>query len=153
MNMGKKIVLLLLCSWICLLITGGATVSAAANPYLVAGIENPTEFETAFAALQKAVAAGDRGQVADFILLPLRVNGWLDETQGKISRQFTSRQEVMDNYPEIFTPQVQAAIQKQKVDKLFVNWQGVMVGNGEAWLSVGVKTPVRYGIFAVNLGQ
>lgn len=151
--MKKKIVLLLLGSWLCLLIAGGAVVSAAANPYLVAGIENPVEFEAAFAAVQKAVVADDRGKVADFILLPLRVNGWLDETQGKISRQFTSRQEVLDNYPEIFTPQVQAAIQKQKVDKLFVNWQGVMVGNGEVWLSAAVKPPLRYGIFAVNLGQ
>ncbi|MBV5337424.1 MAG: hypothetical protein J0653_05585, partial [Deltaproteobacteria bacterium] len=97
--------------------------------------------------------ADDRGKVADFILLPLRVNGWLDESQGKISRQFTSRQEVLDNYPEIFTPQVQAAIKKQKNDKLYANWQGVMVGNGEVWLSAAVKPPLRYGIFAVNLGQ
>ena len=51
---------------------------------------------------------------------------------------------------EIFTPRVREAIAKQKVADLFVNRQGVMVGKGEAWLSVSDKEPHRYGIISVN---
>ena len=99
--------------------------AAPANPYAVAGIENAAEFEAVFASLQKAVAANDRSRVADLVLYPLR---------------------------EIMTPTVRKAIVEQKIANLFVNWQGVMVGNGEAWLSVSGKDPKRYGIIAVNLG-
>ena len=148
--MRKLLVLLLLgmCCWL-----GAAnTLQAAENPYSAAGIENPAEFEKAFKALQTALAAGDRGKVADAVLLPLRVNGWVDENQVKVVRLFTSRQEVIENYADIFTPKIKEAIVRQKVSALFVNWQGVMVGNGEAWLSISEKTPVRYGMISINLG-
>ncbi|MBP2666238.1 MAG: hypothetical protein H6Q76_1218 [Firmicutes bacterium] len=150
MNMGRAVCALVIgvCLWM-----GGenAVLQAAANPYAVAGIENAAEFEKTFAELQVAVAANDRGKVTDLILYPLRVNGWMDETNGKSTVKFDTKPEVMDNYDEIFTTQVKAAIAKQKVAAMFVNWQGAMVGRGEAWLSVSGKEPRRYGIIAVNL--
>ena len=127
-------------------------LAAPANPYTVAGIENAAEFEAAFASLQKAVAANDRSRVADLVLYPLRVNGWRDELKGKGTFMFATKPEFLDNYDEIMTPPVRKTIVEQKIAKLFVNWQGVMVGNGEAWLSVSGKEPKRYGIIAVNLG-
>ncbi|NMC31744.1 MAG: hypothetical protein GYA36_04680 [Veillonellaceae bacterium] len=130
----------------------GEAQAAPANRYAVAGIENAAEFETAFAELQKAVAANDRSRVADFVLYPLRVNGWWDELKGKGTFMFATKPEFLDNYDDIMTPQVRAAIVQQKVANLFVNWQGVMVGNGEAWLSVSAKDPKRYGLSAINLG-
>ena len=141
---------------LCLWLAGGSSILQAApapNRYAVAGIENAAEFEKTFADVQAAVAANARSKVADHILYPLRVNGWTDEVKGKGAVNFDTRQEVLDNYDEIFTPQVKAALAKQKVAELFVNWQGVMVGNGEIWLSVSEKTPRRYGIIAVNLVQ
>ena len=141
------LVLLLICP---LGLTG--VQAAPANPYAVAGIGNAAEFEAAFAELQKAVAANDRSRVADFVLYPLRVNGWWDELKGKGTFMFATKPEFLDNYDDIMTPQVRKAIVQQKVANLFVNWQGVMVGNGEAWLSVSTKDPKRYGLVAVNLG-
>ena len=133
-------------------LSGLSTAQAAAdNRYAIAGIENAAKFEADFLKLQAAVAANDRNKVADSILYPLRVNGWIDGATGKTTKQFTSRKEVMEDYDEIFTPQVKEAFAKQKVADLFVNWQGVMVGKGEAWLSASEKTPVRYGISTVNL--
>ena len=150
MNMGRAVCALVI--GVCLWMGGGNSVlQAAASPYTVAGIENAAEFEKTFASLQVAVAANDRGKVADLILYPLRVNGWMDETNGKSTVQFATKPEVMDNYDEIFTTKVKTAITKQKVADMFVNWQGVMVGGGEAWLSVSEKEPRRYGIIAVNL--
>ena len=139
----------------CLWLSGGSGVlqAATSNPYAVAGIENAAEFEKAFAGLQAAIAANDRSRVADHVLYPLRVNGWQDDLKGKGTFQFETKQELLDNYDEIFTSRVKAAITQQKKADLFVNWQGVMVGKGEAWLSVSGKEPRRYGIFAVNLAQ
>ena len=131
--------------------SGTAVLASSENRYAVAGIENAAEFEKAFLTLQAAVSANDRGKVVDFVLYPLRVNGWLGEATGKATVQFTTRQEVMGNFDDIFTTRVKEALVKQKVGDLFVNWQGVMVGKGEAWLSISDKTPVRYGIIAVNL--
>ncbi|MHC1761200.1 MAG: hypothetical protein AB9917_17155 [Negativicutes bacterium] len=147
-------VLFVLMLGVCVWMGGGNGVLQAApaeNPYAVAGIDNATEFEKAFNVLQAAVAANNRNKVADHILYPLRVSGWRDELIGKGTFQFETRQEVLDHYDEIFTPQVKTAIVQQKTVNLFVNWQGVMVGNGEAWLSISEKAPRRYGIFAINL--
>ena len=146
-----KTFLMMLALFLLLSIGMDGLQAAPANPYAVAGIENAAEFEAAFADLQAAVAANDRNKVADDVLYPLRVNGWRDEIKGKATVQFSSKQEVLDNYDEIFSPQVRAAIVQQKTADLFVNWQGVMVGKGEAWLSVSSKEPRRYGIFAINL--
>ena len=128
-----------------------ALQAAPASPYAVAGIENAAEFEKVFAALQKVVAVNDRSKVADLVLYPLRVNGWTDDVKGKGSVQFGTKAELLDNYDEIFTLQVREAIVGQKVAELFVNWQGVMVGKGEVWLSASDKKPGRFGISAVNL--
>lgn len=138
---------------ICLLVFGAnsAVQAAPINPYSVAGIEQPAEFEKTFAALQKAVASNNRNQVAELVLYPLRVNGWIDAVNGKSTVQFDTKPELIDNYDEIFTSQVREAIIKQKVAELFVNWQGVMVGKGEAWLKVSDKDPRRFGISAINL--
>ena len=147
-------VLFVLMLGVCVWLGGAGGVLQAAspeNPFVVAGIENAAEFETSFAGLQTAVAANNRSKVADFILYPLRVNGWRDELKGKGTYQFETRQDLLDHYDEIFTPQVKTAIIQQKTGNLFVNWQGVMVGNGEAWLSISEKEPRRYGIFAINL--
>ena len=129
-----------------------AAAEVPENRYAAAGIENAAEFEAAFSALQAAVAANDKGKVADSVFLPLRVSGWTDENSNKSSLQVSSRQELMDKYDEIFTAQVKEAFARQKIAELFVNWQGVMVGKGEVWLSVSDRTPVRYGILSVNLG-
>ena len=149
---GKLWALVLICGVLLSAISGSAAAAAATDRYLVAGIENAAEFEKAFFALQAALKADDRGKVADAVLYPLRVNGWMGDAEPKATVQFSSRPEVLENYDEIFTSQIKETIIQQKIEKLFVNWQGVMVGNGEAWLAASAKQPVRYGIIAVNLG-
>ena len=147
-------VLLVLMLGVCVWLGGAGGVLQAAspeNPFVVTRIENAAKNEKSFAGLQTAVAANNRSKVADFILYPLRVNGWRDELKGKGTYQFETRQDLLDHYDEIFTPQVKTAIIQQKTGNLFVNWQGVMVGKGEAWLSISEKEPRRYGIFAINL--
>lgn len=143
-------VLLAACIWASFS-AGTAVLAASENRYLLGGVDNAAEFEKMFSVLQTALAANDRGKVADLVLYPLRVNGWLGDAAGKTTVQFLTPPEVVENFDDIFTVQVKEAIIKQKTEKLFVNWQGVMVGKGEAWLSGSGKTPARYGIIAVNL--
>ena len=151
MKVAKIGLLLLLGLYVWMGGGSSALQAAPANPYAVAGIGNAAEFEKVFAALQKVVAVNDRSKVADLVLYPLRVNGWTDDVKGKGSVQFGTKAELLDNYDEIFTLQVREAIVGQKVAELFVNWQGVMVGKGEVWLSASDKKPGRFGISAVNL--
>lgn len=137
-----------------LVLAGSPSAQAAAESrYITAGIENAAAFENSFRALQAAVAANDKVKMMGFILYPLRVNGWLGDESGKNTAQFSNRSEVLENFDEIFTVQIKEAILKQKVESLFVNWQGVMVGKGEVWLSGSDKSPARYGIIAVNLSM
>lgn len=158
MKINTGLLLMLVC--LGFLFMAGSASAATAVPvasqdhiYKIGGIEDPEEFEQTFTRLQTALAAGDRSAVVDLVLLPLRVNGWNDANRGKITRDFGSRQAVLENFTAIFTPKVQEVIQHQRITDLFINCQGVMVGKGEAWLTSASKNPVRYGIFAVNLGM
>jgi hypothetical protein len=38
-------------------------------------------------------------------------------------------------YADVFNARVVAAVTKQRFEKLFVNYQGVMIGDGEVWMS------------------
>ena len=57
-------------------------------------------------------------------------------------------QEMLANYDSVFTENVKKAVAGEKVEDLFVNAQGVMVGNGELWL--GVAEGEKYYILSVN---
>jgi hypothetical protein len=121
-----------------------ATPAPAADRFAVAGL---TEKEASdfLAALQAAVAQENRGQVADLVAFPLAVNG------GVAQVTISSKQEFIDSYAQIITPDVKAAILAQTVDGLFVNWQGVMIGSGEVWFGgVGSAPPYQVRIIAVN---
>ena len=46
------------------------------------------------------------------------------------------------SYDGIVTAKVKRALAEQSYAKLFANWQGVMVGDGELWFSAVGKTGV-----------
>ncbi|CAJ0684602.1 hypothetical protein LMG18091_00211 [Ralstonia wenshanensis] len=41
----------------------------------------------------------------------------------------------MKAYPMIFNPRVKAAIDAQRFEDVFVSYRGIMIGNGEVWIS------------------
>ncbi len=97
------------------------------NKYKGAGIDNPVEFEKMFNTVKELVAAGKKEEVANYVIYPLRVNC----DQEKI--MIKTKEDFIKNYDEIFTDKIKTALENQKVEDLFVNYQGVMVGNGEIW--------------------
>ncbi|MWV43708.1 hypothetical protein GRF59_08665 [Paenibacillus sp. HJL G12] len=120
------------------------TPSNGGNPYEVAGIDNPDKFKETFESVQKAVSAGNKEQVAGYILYPLRVN-----ENGK-SKSYKDKSEFIADYDHIMTDSVKKALADQKLNTLFVNYQGVMVGNGEIWFGASTEAKDTYGIIAIN---
>ncbi|MEC0238986.1 hypothetical protein P4H66_03760 [Paenibacillus dokdonensis] len=120
------------------------TPSNGANPYEVAGIDNPDKFNEFFKAVQTAVASGSKEQVAEYVLFPLRVN-----ENGK-SRNLKDKSAFIADYDNIMTDSVKKALADQKLNTLFVNYQGVMAGNGEIWFGASADEKDKYGIIAIN---
>ncbi|REK76423.1 hypothetical protein [Paenibacillus paeoniae] len=118
------------------------TVSDNSNPYYVAGIDSSAEFTTYFAQLQKAVKDNKPQQVADLISYPMNLN-----KDGKRT-VIANKDEFIKNYDHIFTSRVQEQLLAQKADKVFVNWKGIMVGEGDLWIG---KLNDKLGVIAVNI--
>lgn len=87
------------------------------------------QYEGVFTALQRGVAAGDRAAVAGLMRYPVRVS-----IAGK-SQKVADAAAFKRDYDKIVTPALAKLIAEQKFDNLFVNWQGVMLGQGEVWIN------------------
>lgn len=99
--------------------------------------------------LQSAVRANNKRGVAKLAALPLRVN-----FEGG-ARTYSDRSAIERDFDRIFTPRVKQAILNQRADRVFSNWRGAMIGNGEVWFdqtcpndSCSPAGPVR--ITAIN---
>ncbi|HBP02154.1 MAG TPA: hypothetical protein DD677_02995 [Stenotrophomonas sp.] len=84
------------------------------------------EYEKVFNAFKTAVVGGDRAAVVEEVRFPLNIaNG----------RKITGPGEFQRNYEKIITPAVVKAVSEQDFGKVFVNQQGVMIGDGQVWLN------------------
>ena len=89
---------------------------------------NHARYETTINAFQQAVAAGSKEDVAAFVRYPIPVS------VGGKKVIINSEGAFIKNYDAIMTPGIVGAIKAQKYEDLLVNSQGVMFGNGQAWL-------------------
>jgi cyclopropane fatty-acyl-phospholipid synthase-like methyltransferase len=96
--------------------------------------------------VRKSVANGDKETVAAHVLYPMLVNS------GKVTVKIDTKEEFVQEYDRIMTAHVRQALAGQEADKLFVNAEGVMAGNGEVWFGATSESPQRYGIITVNAG-
>ena len=79
--------------------------------------------------LQSAVKKNDLPAIAKLTHFPLNV--YHEGKQTIIQNKAALRQ----HYDTVFTDRVKAAVLSQSLDNLFVNYQGVMIGNGELWFA------------------
>lgn len=121
---------------------GVIAVNVINNPYEAAGITNPVVFEHNFALLQKDVKDGKKSEVADLMVYPLKVNSKGKTTEIKTKKDFIAK------YDKIMTAKVKKALLAQKVDKVTVNWKGIMIGSGELWMG---QSGEQVGVIAINL--
>ncbi|MDH7551524.1 hypothetical protein [Stenotrophomonas geniculata] len=110
-----------------------ATATPAADPAAEdarARIEtllgDAAQYEKVFNAFKTAVVGGDRAAVVEEVRFPLNISG---------GKKITGPGEFQRNYEKIITPAVVKAVSEQDFGKVFVNQQGVMIGDGQVWLN------------------
>ena len=108
---------------------GSAAEVAAVNQSIDQLLGDHAKYEPVIRAFQKAVAAKDAAAVAALVEYPLKVK------LGGKSASIANAREFVAHYGEIVTPAMASAIASQPYGKLFVNYQGVMFGSGEAWIN------------------
>ena len=84
------------------------------------------QYEKVFNAFKTAVVSGDRAAVVEEVRFPLNISG---------GKKITGPGEFQRNYEKIITPAVVKAVSGQDFGKVFVNQQGVMIGDGQVWLN------------------
>ena len=109
-----------------------AAVSAtdqAVNDSIDSNLGDHTRYQAVIQQLQAAVAAGDAAKVAALAQYPFSVDIGGKATVLKNEQEFVAR------YQEFMTPDISKAIVDTKYADLFVNYKGVMFGNGQAWIN------------------
>lgn len=89
----------------------------------------PKAYHAVFDNLQKAMAAGDKDGVAALVAYPLEVT-----VQGKKQR-IAGAQELVANWDKVVTPDIVKAVADQKFSTAMVNQDGLMLGDGQVWIS------------------
>ncbi|MFT3669651.1 MAG: hypothetical protein QM795_13985 [Pseudoxanthomonas sp.] len=79
--------------------------------------------------LQVAVKNNDKAGVAALVDFPLEVTVAGKKTRVRNASEFAA------NYDGIMADEIKKAITEQRYEELTVNWQGVMIGNGQVWLN------------------
>ena len=102
---------------------GGDDRAPRRDRFAIAGLEE-AQVRVALERLQRALVAEDADAVAALVSFPLRVGG----------RRVRTPQEMARDYRAIWTPSLQRLVLAQRVEELFVNVQGVMLGDGAVWL-------------------
>ena len=107
-----------------------AAAAAAEEGDARARIENvlgdAAQYEKVFNAFKTAVVGGDRAAVVEEVRFPLNIAG---------GKKISGPGEFQRNYEKIITPAVVKAMSGQDFGKVFVNQQGVMIGDGQVWLT------------------
>jgi hypothetical protein len=101
--------------------------------WAAAGFTNPERFKRFLMLFKDWVSKDQVDSISDHIRFPLRAAGspaWFKE-----------------RYPHLFTPALKAEIARQRLDRVFRNGQGAMIGKGELWF---LEIKGRYYITALN---
>jgi hypothetical protein len=104
------------------------TIAEAQDPYSAFGL-NRDSVSAFFTRIQSAVQRRDTLLLASMIDFPMSV------TDAHGYHHIRSRHEFLASYDSVFTPVVREVIAAQRFDELFVNRQGVMIGQGQLWFS------------------
>lgn len=99
-----------------------------------AGIDRPKELKTFIHKLQEWIAGDKKEDIAAAIRYPL-------------NKTVKTPDDFMKQYDQLITPKVKNAVASINFRQIFRNQKGVMIGNGELWISQDGK---EYKIIAIN---
>ena len=109
--------------------TAVSATDQAVNDSIDSNLGDHTRYQAVIQQLQAAVAAGDAAKVAALAQYPFSVDIGGKATVLKNEQEFVAR------YQEFMTADISKAIVDTKYADLFVNYKGVMFGNGQAWIN------------------
>lgn len=113
--------------------TGSSTEQAQASndsKLEMAGVKSPEEMKDFLKKLQTALSANDKAAVAGMIKYPFKIY-----KDGVEKKSYPSEKEFVKDFDKFFTADVKKAVSDATYDSLFINAKGVMIGNGEVWMS------------------
>jgi len=90
---------------------------------------DPAAFRSVFDQLKAGIAAGDRAAVAALVDYPLEVT-----IDGQV-RRIADATEFVASWDSVITPDIERVVAEQQFEKVFVNWQGVSIGDGQVWIN------------------
>lgn len=102
-----------------------------AHRFSVAGIDDPAVVVRALERLQTALRAGDRAGLAGMVRYPFTTYA-----NGQAVRTYDGTAALLQDFDRLFSPPVQSAILRASDANVFVNGEGIMLGNGELWLNI-----------------
>ncbi|WP_433969436.1 hypothetical protein [Tunturiibacter gelidiferens] len=131
MNLRTKLAQLILISGVLLLPARGIaqTPTVDLDKSIDLSVGSHVKVRQLLFSLQQAVAKHNPAAVAALVHYPIKVN------PGKKPFVVKNEKAFIKDYDRIITHDIQDAIFKQKYEALFVNSQGVMLGDGEVWIS------------------
>jgi len=91
--------------------------------------DDPARYRAAIEGFQAAVRAGDGAGAAGFVQYPIEV-----EVDGE-ERIVRDPADFAAHFDAIVTPEIAAAVADEPLTEMMVNYQGVMLGRGEVWVS------------------
>lgn len=102
-----------------------------------------------FLEIQDSIRTSNKEKLAQLVLYPITIHS-IDGKDVEIQNE----EEFIANYEKIATPKWKGVILAQEPEKLFTNWQGVMVNRGEMWfgpicLDGSVCQQTKYYIYGI----
>ena len=97
--------------------------------------------------LKMATKADDKEWISGVISCPLSIS-----LESGDQLQIETEADFVENYEVIFNANVKEAILLQEMADLFFNWQGLMIGRGQVWITGAIMESgaVTYWITAIN---
>ncbi len=135
---NKKIIFLIICAFL-LIGAKNETIESRLSFFELGSIE---EVKTYLVSLQQIASMS-----YELLLKEFQYPFSLHEN-GKIIKTYTTEVEARKDIDVILTSSVLMALKSQKVDDLFINYQGIMIGDGEIWLNYAKEG--GYYIKAIN---
>ena len=94
----------------------------------LAGIEDPQEAKDFLSAMKTAAIGEDKDAIANLIHYPFTTY-----EAGSAQKEYGSSEAFLTDFDEIVTDNVLLAMTNARYEDLFINDQGVMIGDGEVW--------------------
>jgi hypothetical protein len=109
--------------------TASRADEASVDQQIEALLGDSLDYKELFYAFKVALEEGKSDIVVSLVNYPLTV------TIDGDAATYASEQDLLDAYDSVFTEAIVEAVSNQEYGDLFVNSEGVMIGNGEVWIS------------------